>query len=81
MMMKVRWLNIVGIVGIAAAMSGCVSYGNTHALITPVGAVGYHKFKPQNTAPVLPPNPDQVAAIQHANDANDQQQPPDGGDT
>lgn len=65
-MMKVRLLSIVGIVSMAAAMSGCVSYGGTHALITPVGAIGYHKFKPENTQPAvpLPPNADRVAAIQ-----------------
>ncbi|MFC4307477.1 hypothetical protein ACFPN2_00145 [Steroidobacter flavus] len=74
-MMKVRTLNIVGSVFIAAALSGCVSYGNTHALITPVGAVGYHKFKPENTAPQLPPSPDRVAAIQ---EQNDQQQHREG---
>lgn len=71
-MMKVRLLNIVGIVSIAAAMSGCVSYGNTHALLTPVGVIGYHKFKPENTAPAVPPppNPDRVA---HANEQDEQQ--------
>ncbi len=37
--------------------AGCVSYGNTHALITPLGVAGYHKFRPQNTALVCPPPP------------------------
>jgi hypothetical protein len=36
--------------GLAGGLSGCVSYGNTHALITPVGVAGYHTFKPANTA-------------------------------
>lgn len=65
-MMKVRLLSIVGIVSMAVAMSGCVSYGGTHAFITPVGAIGYHKFKPENTQPAVPllPSPDRVAAIQ-----------------
>lgn len=69
-MMKVRLLTIVGMVSLAAATSGCVSYGGTHALITPVGAIGYHKFKPENSSPAvpLPPNPDQVAAIQKQHD-------------
>jgi hypothetical protein len=64
-MMKVRLLSMLGVVSIAAALSGCVSYGNTHALITPLGVAGYHKFKPDNTAPAVPqpPNPDRVAAI------------------
>lgn len=55
--------------GLAAGLSGCVSYGNTHALITPVGVAGYHTFKPAN-APVrdiqLPPqqrDPNQIAAV------------------
>ena len=34
--------------GLTAGVSGCVSYGNTHALITPVGVAGYHTFKPAN---------------------------------
>lgn len=69
-MMKVRLLTMIGIVSMAAATSGCVSMGGTHALITPVGAIGYHKFKPENTQPAvpLPPNPDQVAAIQKQHD-------------
>jgi hypothetical protein len=69
-MMKLRLLNILGLVSIAAAMSGCVSYGGTHAFITPVGAIGYHKFKPENTSPAvpLPPNADRVAAIQQQHD-------------
>lgn len=73
-MMKVRLLNIVAVVSIAAAMSGCVSYGNTHALITPLGVAGYHKFKPQNTAPVvpLPPNPDRMAAANQAEKQSEQ---------
>ena len=63
-MMKIRLSNVVGIVSIAAALSGCVSYGNTHALITPLGVAGYHDFKPENTAPVVPPPPnaDRMAA-------------------
>lgn len=73
-MMKVRLLNIVAVVSIAAAMSGCVSYGNTHALITPLGVAGYHKFKPQNTAPVvpLPPSPDRMAAANQAEKQSEQ---------
>lgn len=63
-MMKVRLSNIVAVVSVAAALSGCVSYGNTHALITPLGVAGYHKFKPENTAPVapVPPTPDRMSA-------------------
>lgn len=69
-MMKVHLLSVVGVVSMAAAMSGCVSYGGTHALITPVGAIGYHKFKPENSSPALPPPPnaDRVAAIQKQHD-------------
>ena len=36
--------------GLTAGLSGCVSYGNTHALITPVGVAGYHSFKPADSA-------------------------------
>jgi len=70
-MMKIRLSNVVAVVSVAAALGGCVSYGNTHALITPLGVAGYHKFKPENTAPVvpLPPNADRMAA---ANGADEQ---------
>jgi hypothetical protein len=40
----------VAMAGLTAGLSGCVSYGNSHALITPVGVAGYHTFKPANTA-------------------------------
>jgi len=63
-MMKVRWLHMVTVVSVAAAMSGCVSYGATHALITPVGIAGYHTFKPENSAPAVPrqSDPEHMAA-------------------
>lgn len=64
--MKVRFTMTLAIVSFAAALSGCVSYGNTHALLTPVGVAGYHSFKPSNTARdiQLPEhrNPDRIAA-------------------
>lgn len=51
-MMKVL-LNVLAIAACAATLGGvlggCVSYGNTHALITPVGIAGYHGFKPSDT--------------------------------
>lgn len=70
--MKMRLRKLVcsaAVVGaLTAGLSGCVSYGNTHALITPVGVAGYHTFKPAN-APVrnieLPSqqrDPNQIAA-------------------
>ena len=65
-MMKIRMFQVLGVVSVAAALSGCVTSGGTHALITPVGVAGYHTFKPENTAPVRPPlpNADRVAANQ-----------------
>lgn len=64
--MKVRIVTTLAIVSFAAVLSGCVSYGNTHALITPVGVAGYHSFKPSNAARdiQLPEqrNPDRIAA-------------------
>lgn len=54
--------------GLVAGLSGCVSYGNTHALITPVGVAGFHTFKPpgQSARDIqLPPqqrDPNQIAA-------------------
>jgi hypothetical protein len=54
------------VAGLTAGLSGCVSYGNTHALITPIGVAGYHTFKPANTARdiQLPEqrDPNQIAA-------------------
>lgn len=67
-MMKLRLLNGLMIVSLVAALSGCVSLGNTHALVTPVGAIGYHTFKPDNAPnPNVPRDirlggPDRVAA-------------------
>lgn len=70
--MKMRLTKLVcsatAAAALAAGLSGCVSYGNTHALITPVGVAGYHTFKPAN-APArdiqLPPqrDPNQIAAV------------------
>jgi hypothetical protein len=70
--MKMRLLKLVCsaavIAGGAGGLSGCVSYGNTHALLTPVGVVGYHSFKPENTATPrdirMPRDPNQVADAQ-----------------
>ncbi len=69
-MMKVHWLKLVSFAAVAgstALMSGCVTYGNTHALITPVGVAGYHSFKPANKARdiQLPQqrDPNQIAAV------------------
>lgn len=53
-MMIGRLINTVAIVSFAAALSGCVSYGNTHALVTPVGVAGYHTFKPDVVDPNTP---------------------------
>jgi hypothetical protein len=70
--MKVRFKTSLVISSLAAlsaatALSGCVSVGRTHALITPVGVAGVHSFKPApNGRDIrLPPqqDPDRVAAI------------------
>ncbi len=53
-MMKVRLFQTATIVLLAAAVSGCVSYGNTRALVTPVGIAGYHTFKPDVVDPNKP---------------------------
>jgi hypothetical protein len=76
-MMKVRFTTTLAIVSFAAALSGCVSYGNTHALITPVGGIGYHSFKPSDTARDirLPEqrNPDRIAANKAAQEQQEQE--------
>ena len=46
----------VVIAGLAAGVTGCVSYGNTHALVTPIGVAGYHTFKPAGAPRNVPPD-------------------------
>lgn len=45
------------------ALSGCVNTPNTKALITPVGAAGYHMFKPKDVPTRIEPSDvDRLAA-------------------
>ena len=66
--MKVRLISSVAMITFAAAaLSGCVSYGNTNALVTPIGVAGVHSFKPQQNEVrdirfPAPKNPDRLAA-------------------
>jgi hypothetical protein len=43
-----RFSSMLAVAVVAAATSGCVTYGNTHALLTPVGVAGYRTFKPDH---------------------------------
>ena len=74
--MKIRFMSSVAIVCSAAALSGCVSYGNTNALITPIGVAGVHSFKPKQNARDIhlpaPQNPDRVAALQEQQEREDE---------
>ena len=74
--MKIRFMSSVAIVSFATALSGCVSYGNTNALITPIGVAGVHSFKPKQNARDIhlpaPQNPDRVAAVQEQPEQDDQ---------
>jgi hypothetical protein len=36
---------------IAAFVSGCINLPQTKALVTPVGAIGFHNFGPPKTQP------------------------------
>lgn len=58
--MKMRAMKLVCSAVVMAALgtglSGCVSYGNTHALLTPIGVAGYHTFKPDNAPRNVPPD-------------------------
>jgi hypothetical protein len=57
--MKMQLLKLVGSAAVLTAVTGlggCVSYGNTHALLTPVGIAGYHTFKPANAPRNVPPD-------------------------
>jgi hypothetical protein len=76
--MKMRLMKLVCstvvMAGLAAGLSGCVSYGNTHALLTPIGVAGYHTFKPANAPRNVPPDiqlqqdrdPNRIAATKDA---------------
>lgn len=47
-------MNRVRIAGMAIAialLTGCISYPNTKALVTPIGAVGIHSFAPPERTP------------------------------
>ena len=74
--MKVRLAMTVAVVSLTGALGGCVSFGNTDALITPVGVAGIHSFKPSDSARDinLPPqkNPDRVAANQQRERQDDE---------
>jgi hypothetical protein len=41
--MKLRLLMVSGLL---ALLAGCVSVGSTDVLLTPIGVVGLHSFKP-----------------------------------
>ncbi len=75
--MKKVMLSAMAIMSVAA-LSGCVSYGNTHALVTPVGVLGYHKFKPENSSTPREINlpeqrtPDRIAATNEGEQQPDQ---------
>ena len=66
--MKVPVSRIVSFAAVLAgpiallSLSGCVSYGNTRALITPVGVAGYHTFKPTEPVREIPQDPNRIAA-------------------
>lgn len=69
--MKIRSLmSALAVIAMVTALGGCVSYGNTHALITPVGAAGYHIFKPKRVDTPrndqFPQTPDRIAAASEA---------------
>lgn len=80
--MKIRSLmSALAVIAMVTALGGCVSYGNTHALITPVGAAGYHIFKPKRVDTPrndqFPQTPDRIAAASEApgNDARGNEAP------
>lgn len=74
-MLRLRISSGLGIACLAMTLSGCVTYGNTHALITPVGVAGYHTFKPDHGKTPREINlpeqrtPDRIAAV---NDQDEQ---------
>lgn len=44
--MKLRLISACASVGAAATLSGCVSFGQTDMLVTPLGVAGIHSFAP-----------------------------------
>jgi hypothetical protein len=45
------------------SLSACVNTPNTKALVTPLGAVGFHTFAPQRSPDQMPPNAEGISRI------------------
>lgn len=54
--MNLRLISACAVMGAAATLSGCVSFGQTDMLVTPVGVAGIHSFAP----PASPDNFKQI---------------------
>ncbi len=58
-----RWFPTLCALCAWCALSGCVTTPNTKALVTPIGAAGYHTFKPKQPPPrVAPDDVNRIAA-------------------
>ena len=71
-------VKFVSLAAVVAGLTGCVSYGNTHALITPVGVAGYHTFKPSQPARDIhlqeQRDPNRIAAVHSDQERANQEQ-------
>lgn len=64
--MRSRILHIVCLGLVSSGIVGCISTPQTKALITPVGAIGYHTFEPPGARPPTPSEIDRmVAGLRH----------------
>lgn len=58
---------------VALTCAGCISTPSTKALITPIGAVGYHTFAPESQKGIDASDLDRMSAMieeSRTNDAN-----------
>lgn len=55
-------LGMLGALISAAVLAGCVSTPQTKALVTPVGAIGYHTFAPPEARRPSPSDIDRMTA-------------------
>ena len=59
----------------ALSLAGCISYPNTKALVTPVGAVGFHTFAPPRQSPDEMSAAAQTQRLAEAMKSRDEEEP------
>lgn len=70
--MKLRMLLVPCAIGL---LSGCISYGKTGVLVTPIGVAGIHNFGPPKSAKT----PDEIERIARASERLETEKSGDSG--